>query len=743
MSLTGLIYNTSKDNDREQWRRSLAEAGLTLVAGSFEEGATANSKTDAVWYIAGGQCYTWDAAGTKTVPAKSTPESAGGEGAGKWESVADKTLKQSLAADNSAVVIAGIPAYAIAKNVAATGTAVEAYPDFLTACMNEESVILSKGVYAVGDITVPNTAKLKTLIIRNSTLKLTNYNLTFERASNLVIDISQNGVIDLGLKKALVTADAAPGATQITVDNASVFSVGDHLTTSVLAVTNSKWANDIRVTGDAFNLIQSISGNVLTMQYGVDAGYVLYKNTYVGNAKFAKSGLTFKGAGSVTIIGGEVKESRAGYYVTTQDSIALECRDTKFSGQFLDGFQMLNGSSIYFKSGSIIGSYDPAKQTVVWNSSGDLTFDGTHVHRGNFDMDIYHNATGFKHGTLRIVNGARFDGSSLLPLKATQTDTINGGTVGDHITYLTDSLHVHTINSGNFGELIYSNSSFVNYRRALTGTDYNGATADVNIDSVVIDDVTIDCSPFYYRKNTFNYRVGKLTIDSIVVKRSWNGNFYPLGYSSLTSPIVFGGRTKYYPNGLTDDESISALFIFDTLEFSQAGTSKIPSTLRVGRLIVDNSTVTVTGSSVNNKFTEVILVNGGTLSSNPFLEYISTTQPYWSAADATFIALTPLKSQAGSGYFGMLNIAPFHRFGGTGGLAGQVAFYITEGAAEVTVAAASSGLIGNNSAKWVSAPVGVNVDPSVVTVKLKVVGGVLQMNASAPAKDIGLTLFSL
>ena len=106
MALTGLIYNTSKENDREQWRRSLAEAGLTLVDGSFEEGATANNKTDAVWHIAGGQCYTWDSTFPKDVPAKSTPASTGGVAdggvgsttnpTGLWVPVSDSTLRALL-----------------------------------------------------------------------------------------------------------------------------------------------------------------------------------------------------------------------------------------------------------------------------------------------------------------------------------------------------------------------------------------------------------------------------------------------------------------------------------------------------------------------------------------------------------------------------------------------------------------------------------------------------------------------
>lgn len=87
-SITGINTNFEQ-NSREQWRRSLAEAGITLVSGSFEEGATANSSTDAVWHIAVGQCYTWDGAFPKAVDAGSTPATTGGVGTGAWVSVVD------------------------------------------------------------------------------------------------------------------------------------------------------------------------------------------------------------------------------------------------------------------------------------------------------------------------------------------------------------------------------------------------------------------------------------------------------------------------------------------------------------------------------------------------------------------------------------------------------------------------------------------------------------------------------
>lgn len=103
-SITGINSNFEQ-NSREQWRRSLAEAGLTLVSGSFEEGATVNSSTDAVWHISVGQCYTWDGAFPKAVPADSTPETSGGIGLGAWVSVGDASLRSNLASDDGAGLV--------------------------------------------------------------------------------------------------------------------------------------------------------------------------------------------------------------------------------------------------------------------------------------------------------------------------------------------------------------------------------------------------------------------------------------------------------------------------------------------------------------------------------------------------------------------------------------------------------------------------------------------------------------
>ena len=90
----GIGYNPVNDlrdevlpTTREALRRSCAEAGLTLVAGSFEEGATVTLKTEVVWQQATGKVFAWFQDAVKTVGAGSTPATTGGIGAGAWVSV--------------------------------------------------------------------------------------------------------------------------------------------------------------------------------------------------------------------------------------------------------------------------------------------------------------------------------------------------------------------------------------------------------------------------------------------------------------------------------------------------------------------------------------------------------------------------------------------------------------------------------------------------------------------------------
>ena len=77
-------------------KRLAAEAGYTLVSGSFEEGGTVNTATEALWYQGGGKYYSWSGAFPKVVSASATPATTGGIGAGAWVDRTNETLRDEL-----------------------------------------------------------------------------------------------------------------------------------------------------------------------------------------------------------------------------------------------------------------------------------------------------------------------------------------------------------------------------------------------------------------------------------------------------------------------------------------------------------------------------------------------------------------------------------------------------------------------------------------------------------------------
>jgi hypothetical protein len=90
---------------RECLRRSYAEAGYTLVDGSFEEGGTLTSASDVLLYKATGVAYAWYGAFPKVVAAGSTPATSGGVGAEAWVDRTDVTLRDELALDDGAGMV--------------------------------------------------------------------------------------------------------------------------------------------------------------------------------------------------------------------------------------------------------------------------------------------------------------------------------------------------------------------------------------------------------------------------------------------------------------------------------------------------------------------------------------------------------------------------------------------------------------------------------------------------------------
>lgn len=96
---TQAVVNQSKSQVREALRRSYAEAGINLVDGSFGEGGTVATSSDALLFERDGKGYSWGGALPKTVPENSTPDSTGGVAAGAWVKKDLNTLRGQLASD--------------------------------------------------------------------------------------------------------------------------------------------------------------------------------------------------------------------------------------------------------------------------------------------------------------------------------------------------------------------------------------------------------------------------------------------------------------------------------------------------------------------------------------------------------------------------------------------------------------------------------------------------------------------
>ena len=92
----------------EALRRTYADAGLTLVDGSFETGGTLNSAEDVLLLNATAKAYAWTGTFPKVVAAGATPATSGGIGAGAWVDRTQDTIRSEL---NSNGILSSIAYY--------------------------------------------------------------------------------------------------------------------------------------------------------------------------------------------------------------------------------------------------------------------------------------------------------------------------------------------------------------------------------------------------------------------------------------------------------------------------------------------------------------------------------------------------------------------------------------------------------------------------------------------------------
>ena len=321
-------------------QQAMAAFGYVILSGkTFTTGATINEPNEVLLNTADGEYYKWTGSflsGPKLVPANSTPENTGGIGPGAWLSEGDTTARQyvDMRTNTFNVEYFGFK----------TGTGQD-ISKLLTAFNEAEELVFSNGDYYLDDFSMPNTAKCKKITVKNSRLIMNGYSNVYNVKDTFTIDLSDNGIYHGGLRRATVTADCAVGTYDIPVNDASVFRVGDFVTTSFLipepfneASTPWNWANRIYNPNCHFNTIEAINGNVLTVKYPVESR-TLMRNVIIGNWQFSRDGIGFRGTGKVFINGGKITEHKT-RMLQIHNSIQCYIDGTELTNMSIDAIEL-------------------------------------------------------------------------------------------------------------------------------------------------------------------------------------------------------------------------------------------------------------------------------------------------------------------------------------------------------------------------------------------------------------------
>lgn len=333
-----LLPTHQESNTRELWRRLLAEAGLSLVAGSFEEGATVNSKTDAVWHIAAGQCYFWGGAFPKTVAAGSTPASTDGVGIGAWVSVGDGSLRQDLVIGMTETIPDGVTSLDAFANLPLNIYGSD-YPP-VNVLSIAEGVPGTSTVISVSDAT--NFKSGRYLILSGDRKVSCGVRILAVSGTNIEIDFSHSGIV----------YGTLTGVTAKPINSVIKTSTGLQVRNVIYAIKNLA----IEATGE-YGLV--VGGGYYPESQGGSCSVWDANNVIVDGGSVC--GILVSGSGSQLGING-VHVSNA--------NISLECiysasvRGTEFtsykSGE--DSLKVEHTADCYIRGGSI---YRPQSQSCI------------------------------------------------------------------------------------------------------------------------------------------------------------------------------------------------------------------------------------------------------------------------------------------------------------------------------------------------------------------------------------------
>lgn len=731
--------------------------GFIDGSNTFAAGASLSSRSDFIWDEESKSWYFWSGTLPKEVPAASTPSSTGGIADGAWREAGDSNSKKYIDLRTAA--------YKVEYFGFNTGTGQD-ISKLLTAFSQAEELIFSNGDYYLDDFSMPNTAKCKKITVKNSRLIMNGYSNVYNVKDTFTIDLSDNGTYHGGLRRATVTADCAVGTYDIPVNDASVFRVGDFVTTSFLipepfneASTPWNWANRIYNPNCHFNTIEAINGNVLTVKYPVESR-TLMRNVIIGNWQFSKDGIGFRGTGKVFIHGGKITEHKT-RMLQIHNSIQCYIDGTELTNMSIDAIELAHTASLYMNNFRFFGSLDFGKQGIGFTSSGTLSLRNGYWRRGNFDVDIYPGKPSGGATQLGdvILENMTFVGTSTLPLSGDQVDSVTGQTANQLFqNRINPSRTVYSIDPGAYVSpatgtslsFIAKNCEFLDYQRGVLKTEFNN-NGNIRLRNMVFRDVTTTCALFDVSiQSGYTVTLASYELHNLKVERRYTIQYNPLCYISLDTILIVTGGITYNDAAISGvDHRVSTNFLYvDVLTIVGGGTPILDQPMFVDRMIVRGSAVTVRPGTQRNVATELFTVAGGTVSGplitkQASLQTLEATQISFVANSGAWISIGK-SSNSFTAVDVRIQLGPQQVLANTNCIMGVIHARLLKDGTSVNVSYAASqyiSLAAGNLAYWEGHATGSQGAIADGSVKLRcLTDGTIQININTAAGSAGVAL---
>lgn len=376
---------------------------------------------------------------------------------------------------------------AVGDGVADDSAAIQA------ACDTGMPVAFPKGVYNFGTYAAPQNLLLdhdnQTLFLQGSELRFVGKGQLNVDASSVTIDL-QGGVLSQYIGYAEVAVNTVNGSNQITVVDASKLFIGQDVTSSWGDTAGSGVYPLGGPTSPTPKKIQSILGNVVTLDSNMASGDILVPQVIFGDFTFGVFLQCYQT--DLTVKNGTL-ERMSGYYYHSPNAVTFTgghvyFQNIVFNGNGTDQFLIKHDQKLHFDNCRAVQQWDTAKSGFYFADSGSLYISNSQMALGNFDASFTLNNiwdSSFTGGEI-VLSNSSFSGQTrfVSPPPSSQGQ---------------DNLHaIELLYEGAFSRISASNCRFEGYTRQFISSTVATQTVSTTLENLRVDNCLIDGSFAYF-----------------------------------------------------------------------------------------------------------------------------------------------------------------------------------------------------------------------------------------------------